>query len=95
MKDLKIGKKAKVSLKWKVKSSDYTKEEENNIIVKFANKYGIDKGNITVVPDFITENNGKIESLAESSDLPIYDPKFQLDEFKRYMAKNGIDNIPF
>ena len=52
-KKVKIGQKSKVCLKWKVLPIDYSREEEANMTVKFAKKYGIPKGNVAVEPVFV------------------------------------------
>ena len=42
-KKINIGENGKVNIKWNVNPIDYSREEENNIISAFANKYGISK----------------------------------------------------
>ena len=95
MKKANIGKNAKVTIKWETQPTNYTKEAENNAIVKAAKKYGLDEKQITLIPVFNTEVNGKLLSLAEDSDLEILDPKFQLSLYKTYMKENNITDIPF
>ena len=95
MKKAKIGKNAKVSIKWETQPTNYTKEAENNAIVKAAKKYGLDEKQITLIPVFNTEVNGKLLSLAEDSDFEILDPKFQLSLYKTYREENNITDIPF
>ena len=95
MKKAEIGKNAKVSIKWETQPTNYTKEAENNAIVKAAKKYGLDEKQITLIPVFNTEVNGKLLSLAEDSDFEILDPKFQLSLYKTYMEENNITDIPF
>lgn len=95
MKKAEIGKNAKVSIKWETQPTNYTKEAENNAIVKAAKKYGLDEKQITLIPVFNTEVNGKLLSLAEDSDFEILDPKFQLSLYKTYMEDNNITDIPF
>lgn len=87
----KIGKNAKVAIKWEVQSIDYTKEAENTIIANAAKKYGIDKKQIIVQPVFVSEVNGKALSLAEDSDMNVLDLNFQHSLFKEYLSKNNIN----
>ena len=57
---VKIGSKSKVVIKWDVMPIDYSHESENAIKAKFAEKYGIDKENIKVEPNFIKKGiNGE------------------------------------
>ena len=54
-----IGKNSKICVVWKVKPTDYSEEGKNNIITSMASKYSIDKKNIIVSPEYITEGQKK------------------------------------
>lgn len=97
-----IGKNAKVSIRWKVNSFDYSHEEESAIISEFAEKYGIAKSAITVVPQFIdtdTEDGGN--TFGGETIENIEDPQFQKGLFKKYFdlkkkeESESIEEIDF
>lgn len=90
-KKINIGEKGKVLIKWQVLPIDYSREEEKNIISKFASKYGIPKENVYVEPNFISLNkNG--EKIPVTNDIiqNIQDPKFQQQLFDDYLKERGI-----
>lgn len=93
MKKIEIGKKSKVCINWKVLPIDYSRDKENNIAIKFANKYGISRDNVKVEPHFIMLNE-KGEKVALTNDIikNIQDPKFQQELFKKYIIENNIQN---
>lgn len=96
MNNIKLGDKSKVSIKWNVRPIDYSHEEEENIRVRFANKYGIDKDNVKVSPQFIQSNkNGEIVPFANDITDNIQDPKFQQQLFKSYLAEKKITDYDF
>lgn len=90
MKKIDIGENTSVLLKWKVKPSDYSREEEENIAFKFANKYGIPRNHISVEPDFITVGSDSDDALVMEAAQNIQDPAFQKSLFPVYARENGI-----
>ena len=90
MKKIEIGENSSVLLKWKVKPSDYSREEEENIAFKFANKYGIPRQHITVEPDFISLTPDSDDALVMDAAQNIQDPAFQKSLFPIYAKENGI-----
>ncbi len=91
MKKIEIGENTSVLLKWKVKPSDYSHEEEENIAFKFANKYGISRNHITVEPEFVTVGTDSDDALVMEAAQNIQDPAFQKSLFPIYAKENGID----
>jgi DNA repair exonuclease SbcCD ATPase subunit len=90
---VKIGEGSKVVVKWKVSPIDYSREEENNIIVKMANKYGISKDNIRVEAQFVTrDENGNEEKYNNEIVNNINDPVFQQNLFREYIKEKGIED---
>ena len=95
-KKVKIGQKSKVCLKWKVLPIDYSREEEANMTVKFAKKYGIPKGNVAVEPVFVKKTtDGKEIEFSTEAIHNIQDPKFQQQLFKDFIAERKIENVDF
>ena len=95
-KKIDIAKKTKVCLKWRVLPIDYSHEEEANIAVKFANKYGIPKENVTIEPIFIKmASDGKEVELTTEAIHNIQDPAFQQQLFKEFIKERKIENIDF
>lgn len=95
-KKIDIAQKTKVCLKWRVLPIDYSHEEEANIAVKFANKYGIPKENITIEPIFIKmASDGKEVELTTEAIHNIQDPAFQQQLFKEFIKERKIENIDF
>lgn len=93
MKKVNIGEYSKVNIKWQVKPIDYSHEEEQNIINKFATKYGINKDNIKVIPNFIDKNNlGEITEYSNNITENIQDVKFQQKLFKTYIEDKNISD---
>jgi len=90
-KKLDIGNKAKVSIVWNVKPSDYTKEKEKNIISLFAKKYEIPESNVTVECNYITNDAVGEHSLNAENIKNIDDPKFQQELYKQYLQENNIE----
>lgn len=90
-KKLDIGNRAKVSIVWNVKPSDYTKEKEKNIISLFAKKYEIPESNVAVECNYITNNAVGEHSLNAENIKNIDDPKFQQELYKQYMQENNIE----
>lgn len=88
-----IGQKAKVRLKWNVRQTDYSAERERSIIALMAEKYGIPAKNITVEVNYLT--NGADGALSADTVKDIYDPKFQQELMKQYIANNDIKDIDF
>lgn len=93
---IKLGEKSKVNIKWEVLPTDYSHEKEENIIVKFATKYGISKDNIKVTPHFIEKTiNGDITSYDNNITENIQDSKFQQQLFKQYLDEREITDYNF
>lgn len=93
IKKVNIGQKAKVTIKWNVHQSNYSKEAERSIISLMAQKYEIPEKNIKVEVNYITNNDGAI--LANSDASNIHDPKFQLDLMKQFIQINDIKDVDF
>lgn len=95
-KKIDIGQKTKVCLKWRVLPIDYSHEEEANIAVKFANKYGIPKENVKIEPVFVKmTSDGKEAELTTEAIHNIQDPAFQQQLFKEFIKERKIENIDF
>lgn len=93
---VKIGSKSKVVIKWDVMPIDYSHESENAIKIKFAEKYGINKENIKVEPNFIKKGiNG--ESVPFNNDIitDVQNPEFQQKLFKEYIKLKEITDYDF
>ena len=93
VKKIDIGQKAKVEIVWATSQSDYSREQEKNIISMMAQKYGIPAKNIRVTPSFVTPNNDGVLS-TEGSDN-IHDPKFMQELMQKYILEKGIKDIDF
>lgn len=91
-----IGKDAKVNIKWHVLPIDRTDELEDEIISKFAKKYGIQKKNVSVEPVFINQS-GEEGDLGYGMEVAnnIQDPAFLQGLFKKYIAIRGIKDVDF
>lgn len=95
-KDLKIGEKAIITIEWHVRPVDYSREKEMNIIEVTANKYGVPKEHVKVVPNFITINqNGEQQALTNDTIQNIQDVKFQHKLFQMYLDENNIEDYDF
>lgn len=92
MKKVEIGQKAKVEIDWTVTTYP-TKEEQNAVRSKFAEKYGIPEGGINVV--VVYPESKKDETPNTEITKNIQDPKFQEDLFKKYLEQNGIEDYDF
>lgn len=93
MKKVDIGEFSKVNIKWQVRPIDYSHEEEQNIINKFASKYCINKDNIKIIPNFVDKNNlGEITEYTNNITENIQDVKFQQKLFKRYIEEKNISD---
>jgi len=91
---MEIGKKSKICVVWKVKPTDYSEEGKNSIIAAMATKYGIDKKNIIVTPEYASEGQKK-EVLNSENIESIHDPQFQQELFKKYLDENKIEGYDF
>ena len=91
-----IGKDAKVNIKWHVLPIDRTDELEDEIISKFAKKYGIQKKNVSIEPVFINQS-GEESDLGYGMEVAnnIQDPAFLQGLFKKYITIRGIENVDF
>ena len=86
----------KVNVIWNVSPYDYSEEMRENILQKFADKYGLSKDSIKITPSFITiDEEGKEISLTKDIITDINDPKFQLSLFKEYIKLSEIENVNF
>ena len=93
MKKVEIGVKSHVNIKWRVRPVDYTHEAEDDIIAKFAKKYGIPRGNVKVEPDFIDENGSEEGAFSTEATQNIQDPKFLQGLFPKYIAEKDIKDV--
>ena len=91
---MEIGKKSKICVVWKVKPTDYSEEGKKNIIAAMAAKYGIDKKNIIVSPEYLAEGQKK-DVLNSENIESIHDPQFQQELFKKYLEENKIEGYNF
>lgn len=91
---MEIGKKSKICVVWKVKPTDYSEEGKKNIIAAMATKYGIDKKNIIVSPEYLAEGQKK-DVLNSENIESIHDPQFQQELFKKYLEENKIEGYNF
>ena len=80
---------SKVVIKWKTTPLEYSREKENNIISKMAQKYSIPKDNIRVDVQF-TEKSKDINVDNETVEN-INSPIFQQNLFKKFIEEKGID----
>ena len=92
-KKIDIGQNAKVKIQWNVHQSNYSRELENSMIALMAKKYGIPAKNITIETNYITNNANDV--LTTETVQSIYDPKFQQELMKQYIANNDIKDIDF
>lgn len=90
-----IGNTSKVVIKWRVSPYDYSRENEDNIIAKFAGKYGISKDNIKVEAIFNSNEVIDNDTFNNSVVNNINDPVFQQNLFKTYIEEKNIENIDF
>ena len=91
-KKLELGTNSKVNIKWRVLPIEYSHEGEENIRVKFANKYGISKDNVKVVPFFITKDKyGNVQEYQNDITSNIQKPEFQRQLFITYIHEHDID----
>ena len=90
-----IGQNAKVLIKWNVFQSDYSREQEKNLITLMSQKYGIPAKNIKIEPNYVNADaaNGLLSGV--ESVQSIHDPKFQQELMKKYIEVNGIKDIDF
>ena len=80
---------SKVVIKWKTTPLEYSREKENSIISKMAQKYSIPKDNIRVDVQF-TEKSKDINVDNETVEN-INSPIFQQNLFKNFIEEKGID----
>ena len=96
MSKVKIGEKSKVCIKWRVLPIDYSHEAENDIIVKFAKKYGIRKENVSVEPEFINNSGDAADNVFVNEAVQnIQDPAFKHGLFKEYLKEKNIEDYDF
>lgn len=89
MNKIKLGINSKVNIKWKVSPFDYNKNEVDNIRVKFAEKYGIDRNNVEVEPIFI-KNTGSDDAFIANEVENVQDPIAQQSLFKPFLEERGV-----
>ena len=91
MKKINIGEKAQVEMGWEIFPSQYSREEELNIIHKMAKKYDISPNNIKVNVQYKTTKNNTATALNNENIENIHDPKFQHKLFENYIKERDID----
>lgn len=90
---IKIGKNAKIQIKWKVSPYEYNDEKRNSLIAIAAKKYGLTKDRIKIIPDFIMLDNDCSMNIELMNN--VQNPQFQLELFKEYLKVNDITNCDF
>lgn len=93
-----IPKKAKIEIQWDVNPYDYSKDKAMLLVKEFSEKYGIDKNNIKLIPNFLNiGENGEVNELTHDIICNIQDTNFQFSLFKEYIKINDINekNIDF
>lgn len=90
-KKVEIGPNAKIAVKWNVHQSNYSKELEKSIKALMSQKYEVPEKNIYVETNYIKHNENGVLSYSDISN--IYDPKFQIELMKEYIAINGIEDV--
>lgn len=92
MEKVKIGKEAKIVVKWKVLQIDYSKEAEDNLIAKMSKKYGVPKDRISVEPVVYSRmEDGEEVPFSDETISGLQDPLFQQNMFPKYIAEKGIE----
>jgi len=85
MAKVKVGKNAKITVRWSVNPLDYSHQAEEEIISLFAKKYDVPKTAVKVEPKFIGENGQETDSTFGYDTIDsIEDPKFQQGLFEKY-----------
>lgn len=85
--------KSKVNIHWKVNPYDFSKDKEQEIVIKASKKYGVDKNNIKIIPEFVMlDNDGKQMSITTDVISNIQNPEFQLTLFNEYLKVNNIND---
>ena len=93
---LKINKKSKVQVHWKVSPYDFSQDSMKMIQSKMSKKYGIPKDNIKILPDFIMlDNNGDNISVSNDVINNIQNPDFQISLFQEFIKENQIQDCDF
>lgn len=87
-----INNNGKVTIRWNVKSIDYSEEKLSNIKVTFSKKYNIPIENIKVEPIFIRGGVNSIEHNTQKAIQNIHNPQFQQNLFWNYLEENNIIN---
>lgn len=96
MNKVQIGKDAHVNIKWRVRPMDYSRAAEADIADRFADKYGIDKANVSVEPVYVGNTGGNNEdAFINDAAQNIQDPTFQQGLFKKYIEEFGVDGCDF
>ncbi len=91
-----IGNNGKVNIKWRTLPIDYTHDTEEDIRVKFARKYGIQKESVKVEPVFITKDkNGNVKEYQNNITSDIQNPEFQRNLFREYLEERNITDFDF
>lgn len=85
MKKIDIGQDAKVLIRWNTTNIMTTEEDEKNMIVLMAKKYGIPAKNIKIEKNFVVSNGSDDDTLAGTVVSNIYDPKFMQELMKQYL----------
>lgn len=88
---IKIGKKAKVVVKWNVQPIDYSHEMESDLRASFAEKYGIDRENVRIEPNFVKKSeDGQEVPYSNEIITNIQKPEFQQKLFKEFIQLREI-----
>lgn len=90
---MEVGKKAKVEVVWEVLPIDYSQEKENNMATLMANKLGLPRESVRVVPRFVRKDESGNDVLFTNDIVTnIQDPQFQLRLFDDYVRRKGIED---
>lgn len=93
---VRLSERSKVKIQWKVKPIDYSHDEEENIRVKFARKYGIPKENVKVEPYYVQlASNMHSGEVSDESIHNVQDPSFQRSMFRQYAEERGVTDCDF
>ena len=87
-----IGQNARVQIVWNVLSVNYSEDKEKDVQTLFAEKYGIPKTHVKVIPNFISNNDGETISLNSDTIQNVHDPKFQQALFPLCLKEHGIED---
>lgn len=87
-----VGKDARIEVRWNVSPYDYSSDKAESIRIKVATKYGVRKERVKVAPNFINEVGGEAcASDTQEIIQNINDPEFLVKLFEDYITLNNID----